>query len=320
MIWSRSKVHLCGRCGCGIVVRRANIARAEGPDAIDGERLPACILQQSVKLSGSEVVSGDEAAGFADTSTRKLPDQQIVAEASEIERSQSYTPRSVQPITVFQTTQEPACGTVDVNEAQAGAVGFEGRTSLVERIRNDNVVTYSLHVERHVVTRQVVIHERFSRVATLIGGVLVGALFGEFYRLKCVVINIHAALGEVSCIEETLVINEGAGQARIAGSVRGFDDGYSVGRGRRTPLRYCDGWVPPGNRPIDCREEKYRGLPWRQQEICLTAIGDSAGWCTCRRVLVVRIGWRDGDDQRLLGASSVVQGAEPCCLVRNPPR
>src|SRR5882757_11576065 len=239
MIWSRSEVHLCRRCGCGIVVRGASIARAEGPDAIDGERLPACILQQAVQFSGSQIVSGDEAAGLADASTRKLPDQQVVAEASEIERSQSYTPRSVQPIAVFETTQEPACGTVDVHEAQAGAVGFEGRTSLVERIRNNNVVTYSLHVERHVVTRQVVIHERFSRVATLIGGVLVGAQLGEFYRLKCVVINIYAALGEVSCIQETLVVDEGAGQARIAGSVRGFDYGHSMGRGRRSPLSYC---------------------------------------------------------------------------------
>src|SRR6266576_901550 len=159
MIWSRSEVYLCRRCGCGIVVSWANIARAEGPDAVDGERLPACILQQAVQFSGSQVVRGDEAAGLADASTRKLPDQQVVAEAPEIERSQSYTPRSVQPITVFETTQEPSRGTVDVYEAQAGAVGFERRASLVERIRNDNVVTYSLHVERHVVTRQVIIHK-----------------------------------------------------------------------------------------------------------------------------------------------------------------
>jgi hypothetical protein len=47
--------------------------------------------------------------------------------------------------------------------------------------------------------------------------------------------------------------------------------------------------------------------------------GDGAGRCTCRRLLIIRISWRDRNDQSLLRACSVVQRAESCCVVRDPP-
>ena len=46
-----------------------------------------------------------------------LTDEEVVAEAPEIERSQSHAPRSVEPITVFETLQELASGSVNVHEA-----------------------------------------------------------------------------------------------------------------------------------------------------------------------------------------------------------
>src|SRR6266404_695194 len=36
VVWSRGEEYLCGRCSCGIAVSRADVPRAECPDAIDG--------------------------------------------------------------------------------------------------------------------------------------------------------------------------------------------------------------------------------------------------------------------------------------------
>jgi hypothetical protein len=63
------------------------------------------------------------------------------------------------------------------------------------------------HVERHVAAWQVFIHKGIFREGPAVsGGIPVGGLLGETYRLKCVVKNIHAALGEVSCVQEALAI------------------------------------------------------------------------------------------------------------------
>src|SRR6476661_7727806 len=84
-----------------------------------------------------------------------------------------------------------------------------------------------------------------------------GVLLREPYSLECAVINIHAALGEIGCVEVTLTIYRRAGQARVAGSVGGLDHGHGK-RGRRCcPLSYRYAWVPSGNRPINGGEEKY---------------------------------------------------------------
>jgi len=82
----------------------------------------------------------------------------------------------------------------------------------------------------------------------VIGGVLVEVFLGQFYSLKCIVINIHAALGEVCCVEVAPAINEGGGQARVAGPVSGFDHGDSKRRSRS--------WIPSSNRPINRGEEE----------------------------------------------------------------
>src|SRR5258708_23301170 len=116
MVRSSREIHLSGGRGGSIAVISTDISRAECPDAIDGQRLPAGILQQSVKFSGSQIVGGNESARLSISPTRKLPDEQVVAEASEIERSQSHAPRSVQPITMFETHQEVPDGTVYVHK------------------------------------------------------------------------------------------------------------------------------------------------------------------------------------------------------------
>src|SRR5712675_889892 len=113
MVWSGGEIHLCGGCGCGIVIIRTDISRAECPNAIDCQRLPGGILQDSANFSGSQVVGGNETARLGVPAARKLPDEQVMAEASEIKRSKNRAPRSVQPITVFETPQKLARGTVN---------------------------------------------------------------------------------------------------------------------------------------------------------------------------------------------------------------
>src|SRR5258708_34785161 len=125
-------------------------------------------------------MGGDEPARLRVPTAGELCDEQVVAEASEVERSQSYAPRSVEPISVFETHQELACRTIDVHKAQAWTVAFEGRTFLVQHIGDNNIVADGLHIERHVRVRKLFIHVRFlSRVAVAtFGRILVDLSLG----------------------------------------------------------------------------------------------------------------------------------------------
>ncbi len=112
---------------------------------------------------------------------------------------------------MFETPQEPASGAVNVHEAQAWAVGFKARTFHVERIRDDNVVADGLHVERNIVARQFLIHKRIFRGAVIVIALIpIGVVYGQFYGLKCVVIDVDAALAEISCVQVRLAVDKGA--------------------------------------------------------------------------------------------------------------
>ncbi len=205
-----------------------------------------------------------------------------MTEAPEIEWSQSHAPRSVQPITVLETLQELTSGTINVHEAKSRAVGFKARTFLVEHIGDDNIVADGLHVKRHIVVRQVLIHERiFSGAAVImIVGVFVEVLLAQVDQVKCVVINIHAAFGKVCRVQEAVAFNESARQARVAGSVGSLDQSHCLRGRRRGALSYSDSWIPSSNRSVNRGEEERRRFASGQQEICLTAVGDGAGRCT----------------------------------------
>src|ERR1700692_968342 len=106
-----------------------------------------------------------------------------------------------QPITMFETAQEPARGTINVHNAEARAVGFKARTFFVQRISDDNVVADGLHVERRVVAWQFFIHKGiFGGPVVFIAGILIGVISSQFYKVKRVVINIHTGFVEVSCV------------------------------------------------------------------------------------------------------------------------
>src|SRR5437588_389160 len=281
MVRSGSEVRLCGRRWCAIAIGWADVARAERPDAVDGERLPVGVLQKAIEFSRSQIVCSEETARLSVSATSDLPDEQVMAEASEIKRSKSHAPWGVQPIAMFETLQEATRGSINVHKAQARTVGFKRRTFLVEHIGDDYVVADDLHVKRHVGARKLLIHKRIvGRVTVLvIGGVLVEVLLGQVYELKCVVINIHATLRKVCRVQETLAINESAGQASVAGAVGGFDHSHRMSRRRRGPLRYRSRWIPSGSRSINRGEEEQAGFAWGQQEIGWAAVGDGAGRC-----------------------------------------
>src|ERR1700730_6221769 len=113
-------------------------------------------------------------------------------------------------------------------------------------------------------------------------------LLGQLHNVKCIVINIHSALVEVCCVQEGLAIDEGAGQSGVARSIGGFDHNHSK--------RRSHSWIPSRNRSIIRGEEENGWRDWGQQKDCLTAVEDSASWCTRRGLLVIRIGRRNGDD------------------------
>src|SRR6266404_942761 len=183
MVRSGREVDLCGGRCRSIAIGWADVARAERPDAVDGEWLPAGVLQQPIEFSGSEIVCSNEAARLSVSATSELPDEQVMAEASKIKRSHGHAPRSVQPITVLETLQELTGGTENVHEAKSRAVGFKARTFLVEHIGDDNIVADGLHVKRHIVARQILIYKRiFSGVAIImIGRVFIEVLLSQVH-------------------------------------------------------------------------------------------------------------------------------------------
>src|SRR5580693_2792296 len=140
MVGTSGEVEFRGRGFCGIAIAWAYVSRADCPDTVDRERLSGRILQQSIELAGGQVIGCDKAAGLRSAAASKLSDQQIVAEASEIEWSQCHTPRSIEPIAMLEAPQKLPGGAVNIDMAQPRAVGFKRLSFLMERIGNDNVV------------------------------------------------------------------------------------------------------------------------------------------------------------------------------------
>jgi hypothetical protein len=169
-------------------------------------------LEQSVQISSRKVVGGDETAGLGVSGARKLPDQQVVTEATEIEGSQSHTPGSVQPVTMFEALQETAPGIVNVHKAQTRTVRFERRTWFVEHIRDDNVVADGVHAKGDERGWEVVIDKTiFRERAIALERAGVRLVWRQIYAVESVVINIDTALAKIRQVEVRLAIDEGSG-------------------------------------------------------------------------------------------------------------
>src|ERR1700761_9458881 len=289
-VFQGSEVELCSRCFCGIAVGGADISRADSPDAVDGERVAARILQESVELSGGEVIGCNEAAGLRSAAAGKLRDQQIVAEAAEIKRSQRNAPWSIQPVAVFETPQELSRGAVDIHIAQARPIGFELRAVLVQDVGHDNVVADGLRIERHEITWQALVDKWFIAIPPMVFVereviMRISAWLNarQRHRMKGVVVDVDTSLGEVGSVEIAAAIDKRAGEPGVAGSVGA--PGYSHGEGG------SDTRIPGGDRSVERGEQKRGRRFWREEKVSGAAVGDracrSAGW----RLFVVGIGW-----------------------------
>jgi hypothetical protein len=105
LIGASGEVDLCCRSLIWIGICGADVGWAQRPEAVDGERLAAGIFQRTLKFARSQIIRSNYTTVFRVTTTSELPNEQIVAEASEIKRSQSYTPRRIQKISVIEATQ-----------------------------------------------------------------------------------------------------------------------------------------------------------------------------------------------------------------------
>src|SRR5258708_8684829 len=117
LVRAGGEVHLRHRRMGRIETARADISWRKRPDPLDGERLAVCILQQSVELACRNIVGGNEAGGLGVSGIGKLSDQQVMTKTPEVERSQSHTPRHIQPGAVFETPQKLATRAEDIDIA-----------------------------------------------------------------------------------------------------------------------------------------------------------------------------------------------------------
>jgi hypothetical protein len=161
------EIHLCCWRGCSIIIAGANVSRTQCPDARDHERLSAGILKQTIKFACSYVIRCNQTAGFSLTAASELCDEHVMAEAPKIERSQRYTPRGIQPRAMLKTTQQSAGRRIDIHITEARTIGFKQVTFLRQHLCHHNVISDGLHIERHKIVRQTLIHERLAIVLTI---------------------------------------------------------------------------------------------------------------------------------------------------------
>jgi len=151
------------------------ISGAHAPDAIDGEGLSGLILEQTVESAGCEIVGGDESGGLRVSTGGEVGDEQVVAEASKVERSKRHSPRCVEPIAMLETAEQLASRGIDINEAKAGTGSFKGVSGKVQSIGNDEVVSNGLYVEGHEVAGEMAVSERQVVIVVVIGEAIVVA-------------------------------------------------------------------------------------------------------------------------------------------------
>src|ERR1700761_9096675 len=159
---SCGEVHLRRRRVVRIETRRTDITRAQGPYALNRERLAIRILHQPVEPPCCQIICSNQAGRLRVSCIRKLSDKQVVAEASEVLRRQRHTPRNIEPWTMLQTPQKPPVGIEDIDVTKTWTCGRLGLSGQLERKRDDDVVTNRGHVERHIVPRQFGIFKGFA--------------------------------------------------------------------------------------------------------------------------------------------------------------
>ena len=97
LVRTGGEVDLRCRCIVGIEIGGADISWLKRPDALNDDGLAARILKESVELARHEIVGSNDSGRLGVAGIRKLSDKQVMAKTSKVERSQSHTPRHIQP-------------------------------------------------------------------------------------------------------------------------------------------------------------------------------------------------------------------------------
>lgn len=123
----------------------------------------------------------------------------------------------------------------------------------MKHVRHDDVVADGLDVERHVVERQALVHERIFGE----GAIVVGLVLRWTHQMKSVVIDVYPALGEVRCLEVCPSLAKSTSQASVGRPVVGLNHRHGMSRRRRLSRSKTDARIPYGNRPINCGKQEF---------------------------------------------------------------
>src|ERR1700761_9202213 len=161
---------------------------------------------------------------------------------------------------------------------------------------DDNVVTYGLNVEGHVVPGKTIVGKRLViGVAAVLVAIAIPAWL-QRDSVECGVVDVDSTHIEISCVEITLALDDGAGEAGVAGAVGGFDHDDCMRRGRRGARSYANGGGPSSDGAIDSREKKIGGRVCSKEKVRRAGVGDGACGSARGKCLVVGISFRNGHD------------------------
>jgi hypothetical protein len=320
LVWTGGEVKLGGGSPGGVVAAGGGaVAGAESPQAVDGERVSACVSDQAEELAGGEVIGGNGPAAFRAAGAGELAYEQRVAENAEVERRESYAPGRVEPVAVFEALKKSSIGGEDINVAQAGTIGFERVAFLVEDVGDDDVVPDGLDVEGHEIPGQTIVGECLVTFVAWAAIAISVHVWLQINFVEGVVVDVDGAPIEVGGVEVALALDGGAGEAGVAGAVGGLDHDDGVRGGRRSAGGYCDGWVPSGDSAVNGREEKGGGRACSQEEVRRAGVGDGAGGRAGGEGLAVGVGFGNGHDEWVDDSSAVIEGTQASAVVGDPP-
>src|ERR1700733_6999217 len=130
-----------------VAVHGRRIRKTHAPDTLDHQRLATRIFEQPGKLARVEVVRGNLSRRLRCSTSGEVRNQQMMAELSKVQRSKRHSPRSIQPVAMFQTSQQLALRRINVHVPEPGARSLKWVSRKVQRICDNKIVADRLHVE-----------------------------------------------------------------------------------------------------------------------------------------------------------------------------
>ena len=125
VVGAGGEIEFGARGASGIVTPGGGaVAGAQSPEATNGECLSGCVLDEADELTSGEIVGGNGAAPISGSGAGELTYEQIVAKDAKVERREGYAPGRIEPVSVFEASEELTIGREDVDVPETGAIGF----------------------------------------------------------------------------------------------------------------------------------------------------------------------------------------------------